>query len=464
MRHLTRRQFLTLGASVSLTTLLAGCHREFFGFKPYIPPGSAEAPQVAQAIPTAPADITALVEVTPTPLEVHQATAIPSPAPTWTPEALASATPLPPTLTPVPPTATAASVSATQVVSEPTLTPVPATATSVPPTPVPPTAIPPTAVPPTEPPPTQPAPTAVAQRTGPPPRLTKTDEIYIQTIPEGAAGVHWKADAGIDPAQWTIRVDGLCNNPFNLTAADLQTRPPLQLMRTLECIGQPPGGNLVSNAVWVGTQLWPVLQEAQPRQNATWIKFTCRDGYTTGLPLDQLRRPQTLLIYAVNGEPLPPEHGFPVRLMTPGRYGQKNPKWIERMEFVAGTPKGFWEDQGFSDTCWVLTNSKIERPFRGETIPLGKLFTLAGFALSQYPITKVEISPDRGATWLEAILGLNNSPDVWTMWTLDWTPGTAGEVELWVRAWDNQGRVQPEIDDTEPDGFNGYHKLLITVS
>src|SRR6185436_13940306 len=171
---------------------------------------------------------------------------------------------------------------------------------------------------------------------------------------------------------------------------------------TLECIGNPVGGSLIGNTTWTGTQLRPLLDEAGIQSDAVRAKFEAADRYMTSIDLDWLLQDDTLLVYAMDGQPLTHEHGYPLRIMMPGLYGQKMPKWLFGMEFIDYKFQGYYEHYGWSDKCEVKTNSQIVLPENIATIT--GTFALQGWAYAgKRKITMVEISVD-GGLWQQCDL------------------------------------------------------------
>jgi DMSO/TMAO reductase YedYZ molybdopterin-dependent catalytic subunit len=153
----------------------------------------------------------------------------------------------------------------------------------------------------------------------------------------------------MEAGTWSLGIEGLVDAPATLTYDDFVKLPQRAVYATLETISNPPGGKLIGNAVWAGVPMTAVFDLVKPKASVREVVFTCADGYTTSLTMEELRRPGVLLSHRVNGEPLLPEHGFPVRVVAPEKYGMKWAKWVTGMEFVDYDFKGFWETRGWSD-------------------------------------------------------------------------------------------------------------------
>ncbi|MFY9572113.1 MAG: molybdopterin-dependent oxidoreductase, partial [Blastocatellia bacterium] len=185
------------------------------------------------------------------------------------------------------------------------------------------------------------------------------------------------------------------------------------------------------------------------------IVLHASDDYTDSIPLERAMADGTLLVYEMNGEPLTPDHGFPLRLLVPGIYGMKNVKGITRIEAVDYDLKGYWQRRGWDDRAEYKTMSRIDAPdstVRGET-------TIAGIAFAgDRGIGKVEVSTDGGVSWEQAEIKPALSPISWVLWRKPWNPARAGKHKLVVRATDGRGQTQTSQYATPaPSGSSGYH-------
>jgi len=147
---------------------------------------------------------------------------------------------------------------------------------------------------------------------------------------------------------WSLKVSGLFDRPRDLTLADLQAYPPVTQPVTMSCISNPVGGDLIGTAMWKGAPLHMVLADLGLRPEAHALSIQAADGYYESVTLADLQDPRTLLVYAMNDQPLPVPHGFPLRIYIPDRYGMKQPKWITSIEAVAERGNGYWVDRGWS--------------------------------------------------------------------------------------------------------------------
>ncbi|MGQ0568971.1 MAG: molybdopterin-dependent oxidoreductase, partial [Armatimonadota bacterium] len=293
---------------------------------------------------------------------------------------------------------------------------------------------------------------------GLPPEVTPNDKFY--TVSKNPAGL----DPRLNAAKWSLEVTGLVGKPIKLTYDDFKAMPSFTRYHTLECISNEVGGDLISNAVWKGVRFRDLIERAGGL-NPKAIRFAmrCADGYTEGIPVADAMQPDTMLAYEMNGVPLPPVHGFPVRMLTPGLFGMKNPKWLTKVEAVSTHFTGYWQASGWSDEAVVKTTSMFRVPERGQA-PLGEV-ELGGVAYSgDRGIQEVEVSADNGKTWSKAELKKPLGPYTWVLWAAVWTPTGPGEYTLKVRAKDGSGLMQTAQEaPTLPDGASGYHTLRVKV-
>lgn len=289
--------------------------------------------------------------------------------------------------------------------------------------------------------------------------ITPTSEFYevkYSTIPR------------VDVEAWALEIVGEVERPLRLTYADLLAMPAVIEMRTLECISNPVGGGLIGNALWKGVRMADLLERAGARPTAREVVLYAADGYHTSIPLSLAQDPHSLLAYMMNGEVLPPEHGFPLRALWPGRYGMKQPKWITRIELIRGEHTGYWEGQGWSKEAIIKPNSRIDHPRPG-MIPAGPV-EIHGIAFSgPVGIARVEVSVDDGRTWQEATLTRGPTPYVWTVWRYRWERPPAGEAVIRARVVQNDGYVQPRgrgrlLGGTFPDGTDEQHAVRVVIA
>ena len=221
--------------------------------------------------------------------------------------------------------------------------------------------------------------------------------------------------------------------------------------------------------MWTGVPLQNILDKAGVKAEAKVVVFRCADGYHTAVPIDRALREEVLLAYKMNDEPLPAKHGFPVRLLNPGHYGTKNPKWIMNI-MLAQSHVGYWEEEGWDPVARVKLATLIGTPSNDEMVQAGKTYTISGAAFdsgNHGGIARVEVSIDDGittsvddvSTWEAADIWESDSPLAWYLWKYQWkVPENPGEVEISARAIANDGLTQKEAGfDADPAGAVGYH-------
>jgi DMSO/TMAO reductase YedYZ molybdopterin-dependent catalytic subunit len=283
----------------------------------------------------------------------------------------------------------------------------------------------------------------------------------------------------VDANSWRLNIRGLIKTgPQQFTYEELKTMPSTSEFATLECISDKIDGDLISTAYWKGVSLKSILEKAQVSPEAIYIVFRCSDGYDVGIPIDRGLMDGTILAYEMNGVPLPPEHGFPVRAIVPGLYGMMNAKWITDIELVDTVYEGFWQRRGWANNAKYQTHSKIAFP--GDALrnrfeelstttnaaAIGSKSPIAGIAFAgDRGISKVEVSTDGGNTWQTASIKDPLSSNSWVLWALDWIPQNKGKYNIIVRATDKAGSMQTaEIRDNYPNGSTGYHSVEETVA
>jgi len=222
----------------------------------------------------------------------------------------------------------------------------------------------------------------------------------------------------------------------------------------------------VGNARWVGVPLKDLLDEAVVLPGADQLVSTSADGFTAGTPTEVvLDGRDAMLAISMNGEPLPLEHGFPVRMIVPGLYGYVSAtKWLVDLElttFAAFDP--YWVKRGWAEQAPIKTESRIDTPRPSDRLREGEV-AIAGVAWAQHRgIEKVEVSAD-GGPWMAAELGAEDTVDTWRQWVVRW-PATAGPHVLTVRATDGTGVTQTEKEAPPfPDGATGYHSIEVNVA
>ncbi|MER3390637.1 MAG: molybdopterin-dependent oxidoreductase, partial [Microcella sp.] len=269
----------------------------------------------------------------------------------------------------------------------------------------------------------------------------------------------------MDAAQWRLRVTGLVEQEIELDWAELSSLPLQESYVTLMCVSNEVGGDLTGNALWLGHPIREVLARARPLPEADMVLSVSQDGWTAGTPLDVLQDDRdALLAIGMNGEPLPLEHGFPVRMVVPGLYGYVSAtKWVVELRVTRfDREQGYWTPRGWSALGPVKTHSRIDVPRERARVSAGPV-PVAGIAWAQQTgIDRVEVRVD-GGEWNEARLAEAISIDTWRQWVWMWE-ATSGTHVIEVRATDAAGFTQREqYVPVAPNGAEGYHAVTVQV-
>ncbi|GAA2560072.1 DMSO/TMAO reductase YedYZ molybdopterin-dependent catalytic subunit [Neomicrococcus aestuarii] len=270
----------------------------------------------------------------------------------------------------------------------------------------------------------------------------------------------------IDPQEWVLKVHGMVENEFTLTFDELLSKDLVEHYLTLTCVSNPVGGDLVGNAKWLGYPLRELLKQAVPLPGADMVLSTSQDGFSASTPLEVLTdNREALLAIGMNDEPLPLEHGFPVRMVVPGLYGYVSAtKWVVDLEVTRFQDKtAYWTTRGWSERGPIKMSSRIETPRSFANLPAGKV-VFGGTAWAQTTgIARVELRIDDGP-WQEAELSSNVSADTWRQWRYEWNDATSGSHSATVRATDANGELQAdEVAPPAPDGSSGWHRLQFSI-
>ena len=322
--------------------------------------------------------------------------------------------------------------------------------------------------------------------------LTPNDLFFVRT--------HW-APTRVDPAMWSLTVDGEVSKPLTLSLADLKGLPRADVSCVLQCSGNgrtwfdPPVPGVqwrygaVGNARWSGVRVRDLLSRAGLKNVAQHVHTFGADApparvppFNRSLELEKALA-DAIVAYEMNGDPLPHEHGGPARLVVPGWAGDHWMKWLSRLSVSREAQVGFYMDTAYK--------YPIRRGGRGVAVPPGDMrpitemfvksnFTTApsrlrvgeravfrGFAFSGAPdIARVELSDDDGLTWRQARLNDQHDPYAWRLWSYEWTSSVRGIHRIAVRARDSRGREQPKIPDWNQSGYlyNGWHTVMVEVA
>ncbi|MER2135401.1 MAG: molybdopterin-dependent oxidoreductase [Arthrobacter sp.] len=268
-----------------------------------------------------------------------------------------------------------------------------------------------------------------------------------------------------NPDTWRLRVTGMVDREVEISYADLLAKPLQESWVTLACVSNEVGGSLIGNARWLGWPVRSLLAAAGVQPGADTVLSTSEDGWTASTPLEALTDARdSLLAVAMNGEPLPPEHGFPVRLVVPGLYGYVSAtKWVRELKVSRFADEtAYWTDRGWSVRGPVKLSSRIDTPTQGANLSAGKT-TVAGVAWAQHTgISAVQVRVDDGG-WQDARLAAGISADTWRQFSAD-VDLPPGDQTLTVRAVDANGAVQDEAQrPVLPDGATGLHTVSVSA-
>ncbi|WP_083949413.1 molybdopterin-dependent oxidoreductase [Herbidospora yilanensis] len=268
----------------------------------------------------------------------------------------------------------------------------------------------------------------------------------------------------VDSNTWSLKIHGMVDRPIELSFAELLKRPIVEADVTLACVSNPVGGPYVGNARWLGVAMAGVLREAGIKAGADMLLSTSADGWTAGTPVEVVMDGRdALFAFAMNGEPLPVAHGFPVRQVVPGLYGYVSAtKWVVDVNVTRfDQERAYWTDRGWDAKGPIKTQSRIDTP-RNKTKPGRNV--VAGVAWAQTKgIAKVEVRVDDGP-WQVARLAEVPGLDTWRQWTIE-VDLTSGLHTLSCRATDETGETQTSHGaPPEPNGATGYHRVLIETT
>ncbi len=265
----------------------------------------------------------------------------------------------------------------------------------------------------------------------------------------------------VDTNTWRLKMHGLMKQPMSFSLAEMLKMPSVEMPCTLAAIISTPQNLLMGHALWSGIRFKQLLDRASPFNDAKYAQFTSVNGYVTYLPIKMLD--QAILALAINGETLPVEQGYPARLIVPGVYDYKMPKWVQSVELVAAPVSGQYESRGWSTDGIVQTTSALFSPRMHEVVDGKVSFRGMAFAGTRI-ITKIEVSIDDG-DWMPVSFVPAESGS-WTCWQIDWQAPAPGDYLIKVRATDSHGFTQPDVTNSPifPNGSSAIHAVVFRVS
>ena len=274
----------------------------------------------------------------------------------------------------------------------------------------------------------------------------------------------------LSTAGWQLKIHGMVDKPITINYSDLSKMDMLEHDVTLTCVSEAVGGGYVGNARWTGTLLAPILRQAGLQSGAQQIVMRDGNGMTIGGAVDPIMDGRnSMLAIGMNGQALPAEHGFPVRVVIPGIYGYVSAtKWVVDMEVTTfGAYTAYWSQAShgsWSQQGPIKTESRIDVPKTNASVKAGTT-AIAGVAWAQHTgIAGVEVSTDGGMNWHTAKLPAQDTIDTWRQWYYMWD-AAPGQYTIMVRATDKSGYTQTSVKHrTEPNGATGYHTINVTVA
>lgn len=299
--------------------------------------------------------------------------------------------------------------------------------------------------------------------------ITPTDKFYSVTKNV--------VDPDVDRDLWRLEIGGHVDNPHTYSFEELQEFEQVEQETTLMCISNKIGAGLWSNGVWRGVRMRDLIEASGLKDGGYEVVIYGADAYSDTFELDKAMAEETLVVYQINGDPLPRVNGYPVRVIVPGRYGEKNVKWVTRIEVVTEDVQGFYESQGWGPDFQPRTRADIFAPQgRGRNVDrgifaltdevrAGQTVTFKGRAFSPgNGISAVEVSTDDGNTWNPAEIFYPGTIWTWLQWSFEWTPSAPGEYVIIPRAIDGNGVAQDgEVRSIIPQGASGYQRTTATV-
>lgn len=302
-----------------------------------------------------------------------------------------------------------------------------------------------------------PSPEQLAARTQPVqgtrPELTANDDFYridIDTIPPQ-----------VDESSWKLKLSGLVDTPFELDLDQIRSMPSQTQILTMQCISNPVGGDLTSSSRWTGVRVKDILSRANVEGSAIGAYITAVDGFYEFVTMEDLLDERTLLVYEMNGAPLPREHGFPLRIYIPNRYGMKQPKWIDTIELVAEPKTGYWVERGWDREARPETVSVVDTA----VVDLDQGLALCGGIAwaGIRGISKVEVQVDDGDWKTAELIEPGLSQLTWVLWRYSF-PHENGRHRVSVRAYDKSGQLQTSRNSSPgPRGATGIHSVVVNL-
>ncbi|MFX1497099.1 MAG: molybdopterin-dependent oxidoreductase [Promethearchaeota archaeon] len=287
---------------------------------------------------------------------------------------------------------------------------------------------------------------------------TKTEDYYITRINDIPI---------IDEQNYKLEITGCIENPTNYSLSELRALPLIQFPLTIECIGNPTLGSLISTANWTGFSIYNLLNSLGIMSNATGVKYYAADGYYATHTMQQLMNNSVIGALYMNNQILPRVQGFPLRIINPGYYGAKQPAWVIGIEVIDMPLSDYWDDRGWDTSPPMAVDSKIFFPESYTSIKKGNSFLIGGAAYGGTRVSKVEYTLNDELDWHQAnIVKSVDFDNVWVFWQIELTTSkmSTGLNTLYVRATDIYNGTQPKTDMIKTDGDNSWPYLVFILT
>ena len=282
--------------------------------------------------------------------------------------------------------------------------------------------------------------------------ITPNDDFYVTSI----------SRPNVNGKTWTLEIRDGETLLATIDRDFLESVDARDTERTLECIGSSESNQAIGNAIWSGLPLPELLAlvGVTLREDALEIVMTGADDYETSLPRTDVDRPMWL-VWRMNDEPLPRDHGAPARLLAPSRYGTKNVKWLTKLRLVDSPFVGFWESRGWSNDATYRANTFVKSPASRTTVTGGGRLLGTAFA-GEDPIVAVMITTDGGATWVEAELTYAPGPGIWALWRYDWE-AAPGDYVVMARCVTASGATSNDQGGRSLEGYDASMQIEVRV-
>ena len=284
---------------------------------------------------------------------------------------------------------------------------------------------------------------------------TKTDDYFIANI----GGV-----PEIDENSYELRITGWIDNPRSYSLSELYALPFVEFPLTVECIGNPRSGPLLSTANWSGFNIYDILTSLGLKSNATGVKYYAEDGYYVTHTMEQLINNSVIGALYINELPLPPVQGFPLRIINPGFYGAKQIAWVTKIQVIDMPLTDYWDDRGWDTSPRMPVDSNIFFAENFQSASNGSSILVGGASYGGERISKVEYTLNDGLEWdLAEIVKSVDFDNVWIFWLANITINELGTTRFYVKATDIYNRTQPKNDPIKNDGDNSWAFVDINI-